>query len=28
MSFVLHLAYIVIIAAILWESKIFSNKKV
>ena len=27
-SFVLHLAYIVIIGAILWESKIFSNKKV
>jgi uncharacterized membrane protein YphA (DoxX/SURF4 family) len=25
MSFVLHLAYIVIIAAILWESKIFSR---
>jgi len=28
MSFVLHLAYIVIISAILWEAKIFSNKKV
>lgn len=28
MSFVLHLAYIVMIGAILWEAKIFSNKKV
>jgi len=27
-SFILHLTYIIIISAILWDAKIFSNKKI